>query len=76
MAAFRRIAVGQSWPIAEKQLRSSKAVRQVSASIVSWPHAGIPRTPYVAAYIVMADRIRILRVLHGAQMWPIELGGE
>jgi addiction module RelE/StbE family toxin len=26
----------------------------------------IPRTSYTAAYIVMADRIRILRVLHGA----------
>ena len=36
----------------------------------------IPRTPYVAAYVVLADRIRILRVLHGAQIWPIELGHE
>ncbi|MET4691112.1 type II toxin-antitoxin system RelE/ParE family toxin [Sinorhizobium fredii] len=33
----------------------------------------IPRTPYIAAYVVIADRVRILRVLHGAQMWPDEL---
>ncbi|AEG57173.1 type II toxin-antitoxin system mRNA interferase toxin, RelE/StbE family [Sinorhizobium meliloti] len=33
----------------------------------------IPRTPYIAAYMVMEDRIRILRVLHGAQKWPSEL---
>ncbi|CAN7587525.1 type II toxin-antitoxin system RelE/ParE family toxin [Pararhizobium sp. LjRoot235] len=36
----------------------------------------ILRTPYVAVYVVLADRIRILRVLHGAQMWPIELAHE
>lgn len=33
----------------------------------------IPRTPYVAAYAVTADTIRILRILHGAQMWPDEI---
>ena len=36
----------------------------------------ISRTPYVAAYMVMADRIRILRILHGAQIWPFEYGDE
>lgn len=30
--------------------------------------------PYIAAYMVMADRI--LRVLHGAQEWPSELDDE
>jgi toxin ParE1/3/4 len=30
-------------------------------------------TPYIAAYAVLPDRVRILRVLHGAQMWPDEL---
>ncbi|WP_339073505.1 type II toxin-antitoxin system RelE/ParE family toxin [Sinorhizobium meliloti] len=35
-----------------------------------------PRTPYIAAYMLMADRIRILRVLHGAQKWPSELDDE
>jgi toxin ParE1/3/4 len=33
----------------------------------------IPRTPYVAAYLIEGDTVRILRVLHGAQMWPDEL---
>lgn len=33
----------------------------------------ISRTPYIAAYVVMADRVRILRVLHGARMWPDEI---
>ena len=31
----------------------------------------IPRTSYVAAYLF--GTVRILRVLHGAQMWPDEL---
>ena len=32
----------------------------------------IPRSPYIAAYNVTGDIIRILRVLHGAQRWPDE----
>jgi len=36
----------------------------------------IPRTPYVAADLVDADTVRILRVLHGAQMWPDEFPAE
>jgi toxin ParE1/3/4 len=30
-------------------------------------------TPYVAAYQVTENTIRILRVLHGAQRWPDDL---
>ncbi len=33
----------------------------------------VPRTPFIAAYVVTADRVRILRVLHGAQVWPDEI---
>jgi len=33
----------------------------------------IARTPYVAAYKVEGERVRILRVLHGAQQWPDDL---
>ncbi|MEO3432957.1 type II toxin-antitoxin system RelE/ParE family toxin [Inquilinus sp. CAU 1745] len=31
------------------------------------------RTPYIAAYRVMADCVTILRVLHGARRWPPEI---
>ena len=30
-------------------------------------------TPYVAAYQVTRETVRILRVLHGAQQWPDDL---
>lgn len=33
----------------------------------------IQRTPYIAAYRIDREAVRILRVLHGAQEWPDEL---
>jgi addiction module RelE/StbE family toxin len=30
----------------------------------------INRTPYIVAYRVQGDTVRILRVLHCAQLWP------
>jgi toxin ParE1/3/4 len=30
----------------------------------------VTRTPFVVVYRVRAERIEILRVLHGARMWP------
>ena len=33
----------------------------------------IDQTPYIAAYRVTDDTVRILRVLHGAQQWPGEM---
>jgi len=33
----------------------------------------VPRTPFIAAYVVTADRVRILRILHGAQVWPDDI---
>jgi toxin ParE1/3/4 len=30
----------------------------------------ISKTPYIAAYRIAADAVRILRVLHGRQLWP------
>ena len=30
----------------------------------------IPATPYLAAYKIVERNILILRILHGAQMWP------
>ncbi|MES5487648.1 type II toxin-antitoxin system RelE/ParE family toxin [Bradyrhizobium sp. INPA03-11B] len=36
----------------------------------------IPRTPYVTAYQVDGETVRVLRVLHGARMWPDEFSGD
>ncbi|MBK5125887.1 type II toxin-antitoxin system RelE/ParE family toxin [Burkholderia sp. R-69980] len=33
----------------------------------------ISRTPYIAAYRITGETVRILRVLHGAQLWPDEM---
>ncbi|SAL88289.1 addiction module antitoxin [Caballeronia arvi] len=33
----------------------------------------ISGTPYIAAYRISGDGVRILRVLHGAQQWPDEM---
>lgn len=33
----------------------------------------VSRTPYIAAYVVTTERVRILRILHGAQIWPDEI---
>jgi addiction module RelE/StbE family toxin len=33
----------------------------------------ISRTPYIAAYRITGDTVRVLRVLHGAQLWPDEM---
>ncbi|MBF0622540.1 MAG: type II toxin-antitoxin system RelE/ParE family toxin [Magnetococcales bacterium] len=33
----------------------------------------IPDTPFIVPYQVMRDRLEILRVLHGAQLWPDQL---
>lgn len=30
----------------------------------------VPRTPYVVIYILLEQRLEIVRVLHGAQRWP------
>ena len=30
----------------------------------------VPGTPYIAAYAAPTTSVRILRVLHGAQIWP------
>jgi addiction module RelE/StbE family toxin len=60
-------------------------IRQQVEGLIKFPEMGRPgriegtreliiqRTPYIAAYRVVGETIRILRVLHGAQMWPEEL---
>ena len=36
----------------------------------------ILRTPYIAAYRIAGNTVRILRVLHGAQQWPEDMSEE
>jgi addiction module RelE/StbE family toxin len=33
----------------------------------------ISGTPYIAAYRIVGDTVRVLRVLHGAQQWPDQM---
>jgi toxin ParE1/3/4 len=61
--------------VASRILKTAELLSEV-------PHAGRPsrvegtrelvvlRTPYLLAYRVEPDRIRILRVYHGAREWP------
>lgn len=32
----------------------------------------IPGTSYLAVYLIRGNTVRVLRVLHGAQLWPDE----
>ena len=57
-------------------------IRQQIEELIKFPEIGRPgridgtreliiqRTPYIAVYRIAGRTIRILRVLHGAQMWP------
>jgi toxin ParE1/3/4 len=33
----------------------------------------ISKTPYLVAYRILGDAVRILRVLHGKQLWPADM---
>ena len=33
----------------------------------------ISKTPYLVAYRILGDAVRILRVLHGRQLWPEDM---
>ncbi len=35
----------------------------------------LQQTPYLAAYQIEGDTVRVLRVLHGAQQWPDDFEG-
>lgn len=60
-------------------------IREQVAGLVKFPETGRPgrlegtrelvinRTSYIAAYRILGDTVRILRVLHSAQLWPDEM---
>jgi addiction module RelE/StbE family toxin len=63
-------------------LRIVDTIRQAVQILIEHPHLGragrvadtrelvILGTPYIVPYLVLDDRIILLRVLHGAQQWP------
>ncbi|MGN6209997.1 type II toxin-antitoxin system RelE/ParE family toxin [Asticcacaulis sp.] len=61
------------------------AIEAQAERLIDFPESGRPgrimgtrevvvaQLPYVIAYRVTSDKVRILRVLHGAQQWPDSL---
>jgi toxin ParE1/3/4 len=60
-------------------------IREAVETLLRYPERGRPgridgtrelvigRTPYIAAYHIVGDVIGVLRLLHGAQLWPNEM---
>jgi toxin ParE1/3/4 len=60
-------------------------IREQVETLAPFPHSGRPgriegtrelvisRTPYIVAYRITGDTVRILRVLHGARRWPEDM---
>ncbi|MFD1104388.1 type II toxin-antitoxin system RelE/ParE family toxin [Sphingobium olei] len=86
-AASDRLAIFL-W-IAEEDPRGAASVderiEQAARRLIDFPDSGRPgrvegtrelvvaRTPYIAPYKVEGDTVRILRVIHGARMFPHDL---
>src|SRR5579863_3259057 len=60
-------------------------IRERVETLAQFPQSGRPgriegtrelvinRTPYIVAYRITGETVRILRVLHGARRWPEEM---
>lgn len=60
-------------------------IEAAAGRLIDFPESGRPgrvegtrelviaRTPYVAPYQIVGDTVRILRVIHGARMWPHDM---
>ena len=63
-------------------------IREQVATLTRFPESGRPgriegtrelvisRTPYIAAYRITGNTVRILRVLHGSRRWPDDMSEE
>ena len=63
-------------------------IREQVETLARFPQSGRPgriegtrelvisRTPYIVAYRIAGDTVRILRVLHGARRWPDDMSEE
>ena len=79
LASARTFIAEDNQPAADRQV---ERVLAAVAGLLRFPEVGrsgrragtrelvVSRTPYVVAYRVRAERIEILRVLHGRQRWP------
>lgn len=66
----------------EAAVRVDEGIEKQIEQLIHSPQAGrqgritgtreliIARTPYIAAYKIQGNTIRVLRVLHGARLWP------
>ena len=86
-AAADRLAVF-TW-IAQDDPRAAALVddrlEDAARRLIDFPESGRPgrvegtrelvvaRTPYVVLYQIVGDTVRLLRVIHGARMWPQEI---
>lgn len=66
-------------------IKVDEAIRAQTQRLILFPESGRPGRvtgtrelvvtglPYVIAYRVSGDTVRILRVLHGSQLWPDDI---
>lgn len=89
-AAADRLAIF-TW-IAEDDPRAAALVdnrlEDAARRLIDFPESGRPgrvegtrelvvaQTPYVVPYQIIEDTVRLLRVIHGARMWPNEISNE
>jgi toxin ParE1/3/4 len=83
LSAARAYIARDNQPAGDRQI---ELVIQAAGTLPLFPNIGRPgrregtrelivgRTPYELPYRVKGDRIEILRVLHGRQIWPDRLG--
>jgi addiction module RelE/StbE family toxin len=63
-------------------IRVDDRIRDAIWRLIEFPESGRPgrvaatreliiaRTPYIAPYEIEGDLVRVLRVIHGARIWP------
>ncbi len=66
-------------------IAADDAIAEAARRLIDFPQSGrpgrvegtrelvVPVLPYVLAYAIRGDEVRILRVLHAAQEWPDDL---
>jgi addiction module RelE/StbE family toxin len=69
-------------------LTVDERIREQVETLARFPQSGRPgriegtrelvisRTPYIAAYRITGNTVRILRVLHGSRRWPDDMSEE